>query len=948
MDPDLWKKVDALLEEALAQPPDQREAFVTEASNDNAELRDEVLSLLKAQEQVANFMERSAMKVAAEQLAQDSNLTTYFSLIGKELANYKIEKLLGAGGMGEVYLARDTKLKRPVALKILPWHFVADAERATRFRTEARALSSLNHPNLITVYEVGEADGVLFIATEFVEGQTLSALRQKLTLRELLAIVAQVAEALSAAHQAGIIHRDIKPDNVMVRPDGYVKVVDFGLVKLTEVAASKTSQEIAKTQLGAPMGTLAYMSPEQATGDSIDHRTDIWSLGVVLYELATGKKPFAGDTRHETVNAILSSDPLPARSIDETFPSELDQILSKALEKDRELRYQTASDFRADVRRLLRMIDSSATASNPRAITAPIPQFVRRSWFWPVAVVAVLIVAAIPLGWYLTRAKPIAPDWSKAVRLQLTNQLGTEYFPTFTPDGKSFVYAAINNGHWDLFEQRIGGKIATSLTRDTPSNESQAAFSPDGEYIAFRSNRDPAGIYVMERTGENARLVIAGCSSPSWSPDGKEIVCSTRLQSVPSIRNPRPSSLWIVGVATGAKRVLCENDAMQPVWSPQGNRIAFWYMAPSSGRSEVATISKDGGQIEVIANDGATNWNPAWSPDGKFLYYVSDRAGSMGFWRVPVDELTGKVQGEHEAVVTPSPFSRHLNFSRDGRRLIYVQTEQESNIQAVKFDPVHEKAVGEPFWITRGDQQLVRPDLSPDGTHYVTRIQRRTQDDIVIIQRDGTNGRDLTNDRSFDRYPRWSPDGKRIAFTSDRSGQYEIWTIDANGTNLRQVSFNSPGNTSFPLWSADGQRILFRRAGVNAIVDLNKDWANQTLEELPGAAGTDFVAWDWSADGKRLIGTDSGSSVHCYSFETKSFEKILDNGAYPMWLADGMRFLYLSEGKVYLSDISTKRPREILSIQENRFNSIGISRDGQLLYFTVYSTESDIWLLDLP
>ncbi|HEX6648031.1 MAG TPA: protein kinase, partial [Pyrinomonadaceae bacterium] len=537
MDPDLWKKVDALLEEALAQPVDQREAFVSESAKDNAELRDEVLSLLKAHAQAATFMERSAMKVAAAALAQDSNLTTSFSLIGKELANYEIEKLLGSGGMGEVYLARDTKLKRLVALKILPFHFVADVERSTRFRMEARALSSLNHPNLITVYEVGEADGLHFIATEFVEGHTLSSLRQKLSLRELLAIVAQVAEALSAAHQAGIIHRDIKPDNVMVRPDGYVKVLDFGLVKLTEVAASKTSQELARTQLGVAMGTLAYMSPEQSTGESIDHRTDIWSLGVVLYELVTGKKPFTGNNRQETVNAILSSEADPASSIDATLPADLDLILQKALEKDRELRYQTASDFRADIRRLLRMIDSSATASNPRATTSSFPSLIRRKWFWPVMVAAVLILTAIPLGWYLTRAKPIAPDWSHAVHLQLTNQPGTEYFPTITPDGKSFVYAAFENGNWDLFEQRIGGRNATRLTRDMPSNESEAAFSPDGERIAFHSSREPAGIYLMERTGENTRLLIAGCHHPSWSPDAKEIVCSTKGQSAPTIRN---------------------------------------------------------------------------------------------------------------------------------------------------------------------------------------------------------------------------------------------------------------------------------------------------------------------------------------------------------------------------------------------------------------------------
>ncbi|HKR22382.1 MAG TPA: serine/threonine-protein kinase, partial [Pyrinomonadaceae bacterium] len=261
MDRELWKQVDDLLEQALEQPPEEREAFVARASEGNTVLRDEVMSLLQAQSQAAKFMERSAMNVAAKALAQNSNFTTVASLVGKEIETYRIEKLLGAGGMGEVYLARDTKLDRMVALKILPWHFVADADRLSRFQREARALSSLNHPNLVTIYEVGEANGLHFIAMELVEGNTLSSLRDKLSVKELLSIVAQVAEALGAAHQAGIIHRDIKPDNVMVRPDGYAKVLDFGLVKLAEV--EPVSGAPGNTQLGVAMGTLAYMSPEQ-------------------------------------------------------------------------------------------------------------------------------------------------------------------------------------------------------------------------------------------------------------------------------------------------------------------------------------------------------------------------------------------------------------------------------------------------------------------------------------------------------------------------------------------------------------------------------------------------------------------------------------------------------------------------------------------------------------
>ena len=945
MDRELWKQVDALLEQALEQPPEEREAFVLAASQDNPVLRDEVLSLLKAQSQAAGFMERSAMNVAAHAIAQDSKLTTIVStLVGQEIQRYRIEKLLGAGGMGEVYQARDLKLGRLVALKVLPLHFVVDADRLIRFQREARALSSLNHPNLVTIYEVGEANGLHFIAMELVEGKALSSLRGKLNLKDLLSIVAQVAEALSAAHQSGIIHRDVKPDNVMVRPDGYAKVLDFGLVKLAEVEPAPGSA--AQTRLGVAMGTLAYMSPEQASGETVDHRTDIWSLGVVLYELATWQKPFTGETRQATINAILSAQPDDVTTIDESLPPELDHILNKALEKDRELRYQTVSDFRADIRRLLRQIDSSPSGSGAKYEVARI---VRRGWVWP-AIAGLLILLIATIVWSL-KTKPATLDWSRAAHLQLTNEHGTEFYPSLAPDGRSFVYASKQGGNFDLFVQRVGGKNATPLTPNTPSDEISPVFSPNGERIAFRSTREPAGVYVMEAGGENVRLVVAGCFHPSWSPDGREIVCSTAgHDEAPTTRNTWPSALWIANVENGEKRFLCENDAMMPSWSPNGHRIAFWFMPPSAGRSDIATISRSGGEIEVITKDASTNWNPVWSPDGKFLYFASDRSGNMSFWRVAIDEQTGRVQSEAEVVSTPATFNRHLSFSRNGRRMIYVQTDQQSNIQAINFNANAEKILGEPFWITRGDRHIVRPELSPDGTRFVMRVSRRTQDDILVVSRDGTQWRDVTNDKFFDRYPRWSPDGKRIAFTSDRGGRYEIWMLDADATNLRQLTFNTTGDTSFPLWSPDGKQILFRSNLVNSILDVNKPWSEQNLRVLPVPSDNQrFVAWDWSPDGERVIGNLSGppSVVACYSFETNQYEKLTEFGSSAMWLPDSTRFVFAFNGKLYLGNVNTKRVREIFGSNENDLRSVDVSADGKLVYYSAYTSESDIWLLDL-
>ncbi len=950
MQPERWQQIDELLDKALEQPAAQREEFLQAACAGDEDLRREVSSLLKAYGKADSFISAPALEMAAQALAEEKTSVTD-TLIGRALGPYTIEKLLGAGGMGEVYLAHDEKLKRKVALKILPAQFVADESRTRRFTREAHAVSALNHPNLLTIYDIGQADGVPYLATEFVEGKSLRELAGKLSLTETLAIVTQTAEALSAAHAAGVTHRDIKPENIMVRPDGYVKVLDFGLAKMSERVKGADSQ-LSATRPGLVMGTLAYMSPEQASGEATDPRSDIWSLGVVLYELATGRSPFKGANRQATLNAILTQDPLPVTASNPELRQELDHIIGKVLEKDRELRYQTAADLRADLKRLRRETNSSPTSRGLIAKPTDITIYQRKYLLY--ALLALVLVGCGVWFFALRRTSFAATDWSQATNTQLTEQVGTEFFPSLAPDGKDFVYAADNNGNLDIFVQRVGGKNATNLTKDAPADDTQPAFSPDGVHIAFRSEREPKGIYVIEATGENLRRVADFGFHPSWSPDGKEIVVSTFGRDQPTVRAEGEQFLQIINVETGAKRELIKTEASFPAWSPAGKRIAYWFYTAAFSKREIATIPAGGGEPVVVAKDfSVSNWNPVWSPDGNFLYFVSSKGGSINFWRVQIDETSGAVLSEPEPIITPSKFSRHLNFSRDGKRMIYVQTNNQANIQGVEFNATAGKIVGEPFWITQGDREITRAELSPDGARFVMRIIRRTQDDIVNVSRDGRDWRDVTNDAPFDRYVRWSPDGNQLAFSSDRNGGAEIWLCNADGTNLRQITFATKPDfgSGFPAWSPDGKRLAYFLEAQTYILDLSKNWNEQTPKKLPTAEGVSgFVAWDWSPDGKKLGGTIHDGKARFlgfYSFETGSYTKIAGNNEFiPAWLPDSRRLVYGFDNKIVIADTATRKTSELLSSPTTQLRNPFVSRDEKLLYFTAHTSESDIWLLD--
>lgn len=959
MDATRWKKIDKMVDAALDLADHDQADFVAKECGNDDELCHEVLELLAAQKNSQSFLNESAMHVAAAAIAEDSTIVADNRLIGKKIGNYRIERMLGAGGMGEVYFAFDEKLQRPVALKVLPPEYSFNDERVKRFELEARAISKLNHPNIVTVYDVGNFEGVNYIATEFVEGKNLRELiGREFKLRNIILNSVQICDAISAAHNAGIVHRDIKPENIMIRRDGYAKILDFGLAKLTDADPDKEF-DLAKTTKGSLIGTPAYMSPSQITAAPVDGRTDLWSCGVVLYEFLTGTNPFKRPTRQATFKAILSEEPPVCSSINHDLPEELDLILAKAMEKDPDLGYQSAADLRADLKRVLRQVDSSPSVGRSGDLSGRSADTLSNRRVYAAAAGSVLLlVLAVGMVWYLSR-QPVkvsgtATDWNAASSQQLTNDPGTEYFPSISPDGKSFVYARLRGDDYDIFLQRIGGKNPTNLTEGFDGNQSQPAYSPDGETIAFRSDADGGGIFVMGTGRENLKRIADRGFHPSWSPTGEQVVVSTFGRDRPTVRENGEHGLFTIDVRSGAQREILKGLASFPSWSPNGHRIAYWYYSGTVSRSDIATIPANGGEpVTLTEGFGLLNWNPVWSPDGQYLYFVSNKSGHPAFWRVNIDEVTGKALSEPEPIVTPSRFSRHLSFSRDGKRMVYVQTDLQSNVQGIEFDLGKAVTVGEPFWITQGDREVTRAELSPDGTMFQMRQIRRTQDDIVTVTRDGSEWRDVTDDEPFDRYSRWSPDGSRIAFSSDRSGQAAIWATNADGTNLHQLTFavDDTNLTSFPVWSPDGLRMSFSSQSDAFLMDLTKSWDAQTPLKLPRTdIGARFVAWDWSPDGKKLAGMYGfpGIGGVVYDLESQKFQRFSSTrSSVPSWLPDSRHIVYSHDNSVILFDTATMRSRKLISTAVGEPRSPFVSRDGKLLYYVVHRGESDIWLLDL-
>jgi Tol biopolymer transport system component len=982
-----WRQVEDLFHSALDRSSDDRAAFLDAACSEDGALRLQVEGLLESFDEAGDFIEKPVLD---DSLFSSAKTHTHSeSLIGHRIGNYEILALIGAGGMGEVYLARDARLDRRIALKLLPAQFTANPAQVERFEREARAASALNHPNIITIHEIGQEGDIHFIATEFIDGRTLREIiaNEKLQLRESLAIAVQIAGALQAAHAAGVVHRDVKPENVMARGDGLVKLLDFGLAKPVEERRERESERAGEreneeihvpsfspslalplsrspalplSQMTDPrmlMGTLAYLSPEQARGDKVDHRTDVFSLGVTLYEMIAGARPFGGENSGDLLDAILNREP-DLIAIGE-LSAELNRVIGRALKKDRRARYQNAGDLRDDLRRLARRIEA---AEETGFVKRPRPR--RRSSALTKAAALAAGVAVSIVAWMVWRASvsnpgdvspPQPSPWIDAVSTKLTGYPGHELFPSLAPDGRSFVYSRYRDNQYDIFLQRVGEAEARNLTADSNDDDWMAAFSPDGSRITFRSERDGGGVFLMDAEGGNLQRLTNEGFNPAWSPDGREIVYATSSANSPHSRNNARSRLMAVNVETRERRRIdigSGKDAVQPSWSPNGARIAYWGLRDTD--RDIWTVPAAGGEPAAVTNDEATDWNPVWSPDGKYLYFASDSHGAMRFWRLPIDQTTGRVTGEREAVTGAGAESWHPSFSRDGKRLAYVNYIVKENIQRVGFDPQKGAVVGAMTPITSGERRVTAPELSPDGQWLAFYTFGSPQEDLFVARRDGAEPRQLTDDRRRDRVPRWSPDGKQIAFYSNRSRNYEIWTTSLDGGGLRRLTNCAPDNCYYPTWSPDGRRMAFYKSGVNTfIIELDKQWDEQTPQPLPSRpddAGH-FQVWSWSPDGQKLAGvwqSGKSSGVFTYSLATRQYERISDFGSDPVWLSDNRRLLLIFRHKLYLVDSrATQPPHVILSSDPLRISLATPSRDNRQIYLSVISPESDIHMLSL-
>jgi serine/threonine protein kinase/Tol biopolymer transport system component len=831
-------------------------------------------------------------------------------MIGQTISHYRITEKLGEGGMGVVYKAQDTVLDRPVALKFLADHLLQNEESRQRFIREARAAAALDHPNICTVHEISEADGQTFLAMAYVSGQTVKEKIESrpLELKEALSIATQTAEGLDEAHESSIVHRDIKPENLMVNTKGQVKIMDFGLAQL--VARSRL------TKTGTTLGTVVYMSPEQVQGEPTDQRTDLWSLGVVIYEMVTGRLPFKGDREEVVGYNVLNQDQEPITALRAGLPMELEWLVGKALAKDRDERYQHVKDLLVDLRSLQRKLESGTTTSSRTDLAAfrvtDRSQARKQRLAFGVGALGVLLALVFAFFLFFSPA-PV----NEAPLRRLT--LLTEGVPTgasISPDGRHIAYLSGSETERSLWVQDLARNQARMVTSVPIRDESVVWFwSPDSRFIGL-GTRDEIKRVAVSGGAVVALVKTDRTTRPAWTPDGESVIFTRsperQLYSVPA--RGGKAELWLKALQEGF-------GAYQPAFFSvdEGAEKVLYSEAKSAAESQIIALDRTTGQREIVAEGGRA----AYAPSGHVVYETYD----AGIWAVPFSVDTMKVTGN------PFPIDENgkgPSISLDGT-MVYLEgagtgTEPERLVWRDR-EGKHLGTIGQP-------QEMIRhPRLSPDGRQVAVTGFENNNDDIWIHDVARPVKINLTMDEATDLLPIWSPSGDRIAFTSGRTGGRAIYIKRADDSGEPAEMVQDPAFRQFLSdWSPNDRILMFMRfdePGGNVDLWYLRQKEDGDYEEVPFLQTRfDEIRARFSPDGRFVAyasdRTGQTEVFICTFPNCRNQQRVsVNGGTQPRWRKDGKELFYV-EGDSLMAVRVSMGPTLSLGSPEKLFSSEGL------------------------
>jgi len=837
--------------------------------------------------------------------------------IGSRLGPYEIVDRIGAGGMGEVFRARDTRLGRELAIKLLPDRASDDPAAVARFRREAQAASALNHPHILTIYDVGEfteeGRSRSYIAMELVSGRTLGDfIAQQHDLDATLEVMIQAAGGIARAHEAGIVHRDLKPDNIMVTSGGHAKILDFGLAKPAGTINAEAATEVKISRPGLMVGTLAYMAPEQARGTEVDARSDVFSFGCIVFEAVTRRRAFPGSTAPEILTRIATEEPPAMRTIEPRTPAALQRLVSRCLRKDPEGRYGSMTEVATELEEIARKLRQPAQRPMPR----------------------------------LT---------------QMTSAPAIEQFPAMSPDGARLVFSRETGPVRKLFLLERETQTESPLTSGE-HDDIQPAWSPDGTAVVFARSRlrgtriEPGDVFgrydgcdlwrIDPATGKET-LLIEEAFNPSFAPDGE------RLAFDASWGGPR--RVWICDArGRHARQVTTDSSDftqhVRPRWSPDGHKLAFQNIEGT--KFDIRVVGLETQRMEWVTNDFTMDVHPVWSADGDSIFMASYRSGGINVWRVPVDH-SGAAAGPIEQITAGAGQDVDLDVPRRPNELIFATLRQNASLWRLPVDSRTGQPTGPPEPVVAATRENSRGAWSPDGSTIAFNSDRSGEMNLWLLNLAARKTRQLTHGAGGDFQPTWSPDGRALVFFSGRGGATDIWRYDFDGETLTQLTFGEGLNIN-PFFSPDGRSIAFQsdRDGRMELWVMSAGGSGVRQLTTIGVIGH-FLRW--SADGSRIVfrapeRTKSRSmSVALEGGDPEPTPEVA-GGAHMSFSPDHTRIIdVVGHRTLWVSPLDGEAPSQLFTFDdaESRIDYPVWSPDGKWILFDRFLPRGgDIWTIE--